>query len=75
MTLAPPTENNLPKIRELSDFNEIFSVYLSKNDLYNTLFILFQNLLIFFRSFNFDPPYVGGVTFFSSWSYIVLITV
>ena len=49
MNLAPPTENSLPKIRELSDFNEIFSVYLSMNDLYNALFILFQNFLIFFQ--------------------------
>ena len=58
MTLAP-TENNLPKIRELSNFNEIFSVYLSMNDLYNAVLFLFQNFLIFFRSLNFDPPTLG----------------
>ena len=38
---SPPTENNLPKIRELSDFNEIFSVYLSINEFYNVSVILF----------------------------------
>ena len=34
----PHTENNLPNIRELSDFNEIFSVDLSMNELYYALF-------------------------------------
>ena len=34
------TENNLPKIRELSDFNEIFSAYSSMNDLYNAVVFL-----------------------------------
>ena len=53
------TENNLPNIRELSDFNDIFRVYLSMNDLYNALFILFQNFLIFFSSLNFDTPTLG----------------
>ena len=43
------------KIREYSDFNEIFSVDLLMIEFYNALVILFKNFPMFFRSFNHDP--------------------
>ena len=57
---TPCFKKNLPKIRELSDFNEIFSVDLSMDEFYNASVILFQNFLIFFRSLTLEAPLLGG---------------
>ena len=48
-------EKNLPKIRELPNFDEIFSVNLSMNEFYNASVILFKNLLIFLGHLTLTP--------------------
>ena len=58
---APPFEKKLPKIRELSDFNEIFSVDLSMNEFYNASVILFQNLVIFSGHLTLTPTLIFWV--------------
>ena len=63
-----PFGKKLPKIRELSDFNKIFSVDLAMNEFCKASVILNQNFLIFFRSRP-PPPYfgaqnIGGVVYF-----------
>ena len=56
-------ENKLPKIREQSDFHEIFSVDLSINE-FNASVILFKNFLIFSGHLTLTPTCVifGGTT-------------
>ena len=48
-----PTERK--EIRELTEFNEIFSADILMNKRYNAPIILFKNFLHFFKSINFEP--------------------
>ena len=62
VTPPPLQKKNLPKIRELTDFNEIFSVDLLINECYNAPFLKFFKLSLFFRSVN-PTPYLWGAIF------------
>ena len=53
--MSPRRKKKIPKIRELTEFNEIFSVDILMNKRYTAPVILLKKLLHFFRSINFEP--------------------
>ena len=50
--MSPCRKKKIPKVKELTEFNEIFSVDILMNNRYNAPVILFETLLHFFRSVN-----------------------
>ena len=55
-------KKKIQKIRELTDFKEIFSVDILLNKRYNAPVISFKNFYILFRSIIFTYSYLWGVT-------------